>query len=90
VPVITCPGATFAGRHSTSHLTNAGCGQFVAADFTQYVELAVDWASRLDELAELRRTLRGQVQRSPLCDGPGFARDLLALIQEHWLAQTRD
>jgi predicted O-linked N-acetylglucosamine transferase (SPINDLY family) len=88
VPVITCPGATFAGRHSTSHLTNAGFPQFVAEDFAQYVEMAVAWTSRLDELADLRRTLRERVSRSPLCDGPGFARDLLALVQEHWNAHA--
>ena len=46
VPVITCPGATFAGRHSYSHLTNAGLGQFVARDFGQYEELAVAMGRR--------------------------------------------
>jgi predicted O-linked N-acetylglucosamine transferase (SPINDLY family) len=89
VPVITCPGMTFAGRHSTSHLTNAGLGQFVAEDWARYVEMAVAWTSRLDELAELRRTLREQLRSSLLCDGPRFAHDLLTLIQEHWNAHLQ-
>jgi len=89
VPVITCPGATFAGRHSTSHLTNAGFGQFVAADIKEYVEMAVAWTRRLAELAELRVTMREQVRNSPLCDGPRFARDLLTLIRKHWNAAAR-
>lgn len=81
VPVITCPGRTFAGRHSTSHLTNAGCGQFVAADLPGYIELAVHWARNLSELAQFRAALRAQVSRSPLCDAPRFAHDFLHLLQ---------
>jgi predicted O-linked N-acetylglucosamine transferase (SPINDLY family) len=80
VPVITYPGRTFAGRHSTSHLTNAGYSQFVAADVAGYVELAVEWANRHGELAAVRREMRDQVRRSPLCDAPRFAADLLSLL----------
>ena len=49
VPVITWPGRTFAGRHSTSYLSTAGLPEFIATDVAGYVELAVQWAGRLDE-----------------------------------------
>jgi predicted O-linked N-acetylglucosamine transferase (SPINDLY family) len=81
VPVITCPGRTFAGRHATSHLTNAGFEQFVAADLAEYIELGVQWASRIDDLAAIRAAMRQQVQRSPLCDAEGFARDFRNMIE---------
>ena len=84
VPVITCPGRTLAGRHAFSHLSNAGYPQFIAADLEAYVELAVSWASRLDELATIRSQLREQMRCSPLCDAPRFARDLEAVIHEAW------
>jgi protein O-GlcNAc transferase len=84
VPVITCPGAGFASRHSTSHMTNAGYSQFVARDMADYVELAVAWAGRLDELAAIRVQMREQISKSPLCDGPQFARDFLALLRTAW------
>src|SRR4029079_7281220 len=88
VPVVTCPGAAFASRHSTSHLTNAGYGQFVAADLAGYVELAVQWAIRLDELAQLRSQMRERVSSSPLCDGPMFARDFLGILRSAWKARV--
>ena len=88
VPVITFPGQTFAGRHSVSHLTNAGYPQFIAADAAGYVDLAVQWAGRLDELSAIRSQMREQVRQSPLCDAPRFARDLLAVLTAAWEAKT--
>ena len=32
VPVVTCPGETFAGRHSFSHLSNVGLTEMVAGE----------------------------------------------------------
>jgi predicted O-linked N-acetylglucosamine transferase (SPINDLY family) len=84
VPVLTYPGRTFAGRHSVSHLTNAGYEQFVASNPLQYVELAVEWAARLGELARMRSAIRERVRRSPLCDSTAFARDLLSVIRSAW------
>jgi predicted O-linked N-acetylglucosamine transferase (SPINDLY family) len=84
VPVITCPGATFASRHSLTHLTNAGLGQFVARDFDHYVELAAEWARNLDQLAALRAGMRAQLLASPLCDAPRFARNFERLMREAW------
>jgi protein O-GlcNAc transferase len=88
VPVVTCPGRPVAGRHSVSHLNNAGCPQFVAADTAGFVELAARWAGRLDELAVIRAGLREQVRRSPLCNAPQFARDLLSALQDAWLRKA--
>jgi predicted O-linked N-acetylglucosamine transferase (SPINDLY family) len=82
VPVITFPGKTFAGRHSTSHLTNAGLEQFIASDLGGYIELAVEWASRVNELADLRSKMRSWVAGSPLCDATQFAGDLLSLLRQ--------
>jgi len=84
VPVVTFPGQTFAGRHSVSYLTTAGYGECIAADAADYVRLAVDWSSRLDELVGLRAQMRQRVGASPLCNGPAFARDLLAVLSSAW------
>jgi len=81
VPVITWPGMTFAGRQSTSHLRNAGYPQFVADDAQGYVELAVEWSRRLDELAAIRRQMRERMRGSPLCDAARFASDFLEVLR---------
>jgi predicted O-linked N-acetylglucosamine transferase (SPINDLY family) len=84
VPVVTCPGETFASRHSLGHLTTAGLAEMIAADADQYVELAVRLAHDVPCLAELRARLRPQVAASPLCDGRRFAADLAELLRGAW------
>jgi predicted O-linked N-acetylglucosamine transferase (SPINDLY family) len=84
VPVVTFPGLTFAGRHSTSHLYNAGYPQFVASNWSGYVELAVRWGSDWQALATVRGTMRKQVQRSALCDREQFAREFVELLAQCW------
>jgi predicted O-linked N-acetylglucosamine transferase (SPINDLY family) len=84
VPVITCPGATFAGRHALSHLSNAGLPELVARDQEDYIRRAVELAGDRPRLAELRRGLRARVAASPLCDGRRFAGNLLQALQGAW------
>jgi predicted O-linked N-acetylglucosamine transferase (SPINDLY family) len=84
VPVVTCPGATFASRHSLSHLTSVGLTETVAPDLGAYVEVARALAGDLSRLAAIRGRLRGQMAASPLCDGPRFAGHLMALLRGVW------
>jgi predicted O-linked N-acetylglucosamine transferase (SPINDLY family) len=84
VPVVTYPGKTFAGRHATSHVTNAGFPQFIAADAAGYVERAIEWSARHDELAAIRAAIRERMRQSPLCGAASFARDLLTILQDAW------
>ena len=84
VPVLTCPGETFASRHSLSHLANVGLVELVAQGREDYVARAVEWATALDWLSELRQGLRARVAASPLCDGPHFATHLLAALRGVW------
>jgi protein O-GlcNAc transferase len=84
VPVVTCPGETFASRHSLSHLSNVGLTETIARDLDEYVELAVALASDLPRLATLRAGLRERMAASPLCDGERFAKNLMVLLREVW------
>jgi len=84
VPVVTCPGETFAGRHSLSYLSVVGLTELVARDLDAYVELAVSLASDLPRLAALRAGLRERMAASPLCDGRQCATDLMTVLRDAW------
>ena len=81
VPVVTVPGRTFAGRHSLSHLSNAGLSDLVAEDEDGYVRLAAELAADRPRLAELRRGLRPRLLDTPLMDPRRFARDFAEMVR---------
>ncbi len=80
VPVVTFPGPTFASRHGISHLSNTGLTDSLAPDLADYVNLAAAMAANPDRLATLRAEARPRAAASPLCDGPRYARNLLAAL----------
>jgi len=84
VPVITLTGQTFAGRHSTSHLSNVGLQEFVATTPQQYVAMATALARDSDRLQGIRGTLRSHMAASALCDAKGYTRDLETAYRQMW------
>jgi predicted O-linked N-acetylglucosamine transferase (SPINDLY family) len=84
VPVVTCPGETFAGRQGLSHLSTVGLTETIASDQEEYVDIAVRLAGDLPRLAEIRARLRSQMAASPLCDGKRFAENLMQLLRGVW------
>ncbi len=86
VPVITLAGNAHRGRVGASLLNAVGLGRFVAETPEQYLTLAAGLAADPDHLAELRTTLRRQVNESSLCDAPAFARKVEAAYRNMWHA----
>lgn len=84
VPTVTLAGKTAHSRGGLSILTNVGLADLVATSPQQYVEIAARLAGDLPRLAELRATLRSQMQSSPLMDGKQFARDAEAAYRQMW------
>lgn len=84
VPVVTLPGPTFAGRHSTTHLVNAGLPELVVDSWPAYVQCAASLAADLPRLASLRGQLRQQLMRSPVCDSQRFATHLGCALHAIW------
>lgn len=88
VPVVTKSGPTFAGRHSTSHLTNAGFPQWVTDNWEDYKKVAIELSSNLDKLAEIRATLRQTLLDSPVCDAQQFAANLSQAFRQMWIQRV--
>lgn len=85
VPVISLAAQShFAGRHSLSHLSNAGFPEWAVENAEDFVARATDLASDVQHLGETRKTLRQRVAASPLCDQERYARGVEARLVEAW------
>lgn len=86
VPVVSLVGNTVVGRAGLSILTNIGLPELVARDEDQFVRCAVELAGDLARLAELRRTIRPLMLKSPLMDAKRFSRNIENVYRQMWRA----
>ncbi|KAJ0976699.1 hypothetical protein J5N97_012173 [Dioscorea zingiberensis] len=84
VPCVTMAGVVHANNVGVSLLTKVGLERLVAKTEDEYVKLAIQLASDIPALAELRMTLRELMSRSPVCDGAKFTRGLEATYRKLW------
>ena len=95
VPTVTLAGNTMLSRQGVSLMTYAGLPDWVAQTEAEYVEIAVQKASDIKKLSELRAVLRQQVFQSPLFNAPCFAATLentfrdMVLHKQPQLAQAQ-
>lgn len=84
VPVLTRYGTSLISRQSYGMLMSVGLSDWVAPDWPQYIDHAVQWANNLPALAQLRAELRSRTLQSPLFDAEGMADDLAAAFEAMW------
>ena len=90
VPVITLAGQRYAGRISASKLAAVGLDDLIATSRDEYFKKALLLANDPGYRASLRASLREQVSRSELCDGPGLARELESAYKKMVLCIARE
>jgi predicted O-linked N-acetylglucosamine transferase (SPINDLY family) len=83
VPVLTC-GGPFSWSRSTASLLKALALDEWSVDESEFVARALHWAARADDLATLRRELRGRVAGSAIMDSNGFTQALERRFQDAW------
>jgi predicted O-linked N-acetylglucosamine transferase (SPINDLY family) len=84
VPVLTLLGTRHAARVGASLLTQLGLQNLIAPTLDDYIHRATTLASDREPLAAIRSTLRMRMESSPLCDAPGFARQMEAAYRAMW------
>lgn len=76
LPVLTCPGGTFATRVAASLLCAAGLPELIAHDLIEYEKIAVRLAKRADLLAGITAQLARNRLTCPLFDTPRYVKHL--------------
>ncbi len=84
LPVLTCPGATFASRVAASLLRAVGLPELVTASLVEYEALALRLATDPPALAALRAKLDANRLTAPLFDSARFTRHLEAAYRRMW------
>ncbi|MBB1525599.1 methyltransferase regulatory domain-containing protein [Pectobacterium carotovorum subsp. carotovorum] len=62
VPTLTLAGETYAARQGVVNLGQAGLNEFIADSEADYIDKAVSWNNRLDELNQIRHSLRKKME----------------------------
>ena len=76
LPLLTCPGQTFASRVGASLLTAAGLPNLIVPSETEYERLAVRLGNDPATLREIKATLSASRPPRPFFDTPRFVRGL--------------
>jgi predicted O-linked N-acetylglucosamine transferase (SPINDLY family) len=82
LPLLTCPGQSFAARMAASLLTAAGLPELIAADRSDYERLAIELATDPQRLARLKQKLTDNRLRCPLFDTATATRNIEALYRQ--------
>ena len=85
VPVLSLVGVHHAERVGASILNAAGLTNWLADTPETYVSIARTMASNLNELDQLRGSLRTKLATSLLCDAEAFVRRLEFALERIWL-----
>ena len=89
VPTLTLRGDRLIARQGSGLLLAAGLPDWIADDEAGFVALAVQRASDLGALADLRAALRPRVAASALCDARAFAADFSEALEGMQRAAAR-
>ncbi|KAE8726658.1 putative UDP-N-acetylglucosamine--peptide N-acetylglucosaminyltransferase SPINDLY [Hibiscus syriacus] len=84
VPCVTMSGSVHAHNVGVSLLSKVGLGHLIAKNEDEYVQLALQLASDITALQNLRASLRDLMSKSPVCDGQNFISGLEVAYRSMW------
>src|SRR5262249_27438769 len=84
LPVVTCPGRTFAGRVGASLLRAVGLPELIARDLDEYASIAAKLATDRESLRVVRRKLAENNRSCALFDLEQLCRHIEAAYTSMW------
>ncbi|KAL8254656.1 hypothetical protein R6Q59_032877 [Mikania micrantha] len=84
VPCVTMGGSVHAHNVGVSLLNAVGLGHLVAKTEDEYIRLAIQLASDVTALSNLRMDLRNLMSKSALCNGSKFITGLESTYRDMW------
>ena len=84
VPTLTVAGASMAERLGAARMRAAGLDDFISESEDGFVDLAVAWSQRRDELSSLRAGLRERMEQLAVSQPVQLTRALEARLREMW------
>ena len=88
VPVLTLKGNNFVSRCGESINLNLKMSDFIAKNKTEYISKALSLTEDINNLVEIRKSLRQKALASPLFDTDKFGQDFGDLLSHVWLNHT--
>ncbi len=88
VVVVSLAGEIAVSRGGLSILSQLGLERWVGNDPESYVRIAGTLARDVDQLTQLRASLRDTMRRSSLMDAEGFVRGVEAAFRQMWRARV--
>ena len=89
LPVLTCPGASYASRMGASVCDAAGMPELICGSESEYEERAVALGSDAGQLHALKQRLALQRKDAPLFQPEMFVRSLEQALQDLWQQAAR-
>jgi protein O-GlcNAc transferase len=84
VPIVSLVGSRAASRYGLAFLSAVGLSELAATDLEHFVATAAALANDRERLISLRKTLRGTLGNSSLCDAVGFAQSVENAYRQMW------
>jgi predicted O-linked N-acetylglucosamine transferase (SPINDLY family) len=82
VPTLTFKGNSHRSRVGYSLMRAIGLESYVGETVEDYVNIAVEKASDFEDLANVRRSLRGEMEKSPLMDKKKYGKHISELVNQ--------
>lgn len=89
VPVVTRVGELSVGRAGALQLTYVDLPELIAHSEDEFAATVAQLASDQPRLSQIRASLRGRMQNSPMTNAPAFARAVESVLQTAWQRQNQ-